>query len=460
MIEKILRFCVAFFLGLCLLIPLVVYVLTPFPFILAKVVFFRVFCSLAFFCWFVLALRDWRRYGVRLNSVLVCLVCLIVCFFVSSFGDSFSRSFFGSLERGESLLGYLYYLCFFVVLSSFLRSFGEFKYLFHIAAFSASLFSLSVVFDYFGLLGFGGVIRSLDHASGLAGNSCFVSAVSLFGLFSCLFLMFVERSRFIPFIGIAVNFASLIFCFSRGGWFGFACGFAFFFFTLVFSKGFNYSLRVWLLSMFAVFIFGFFVVLIPFGKDDHFEGLRETSLFQRYLQAFQGDKSRTFVWSMALESIWDNKWRGSGFYSFETVYSRYFKKEYQPILTPAVPYDLPHNKFLEVMADSGGIAGVFYLGLFFLALFYLKKFQPLPYFFPVFGGWLVAYFVQNLFLFDTINSQLFFFFGLALISSLKYTAPIDMLTHGRVSTIIRVWNTQKKKGTSAMYAKRSGTRAG
>ena len=110
-------------------------------------------------------------------------------------------------------------------------------------------------------------------------------------------------------------------------------------------------------------------------------------------------------------------------YPFEKFYDRDF---YQSAVTSGTSSEhdiaFPHNKLIEIASSSGLFALLLYLLIFgYLAVTLYRRYQKSEDFENlIYLGLFSAYFINNLFLFDSITSIFYFFTFLALLSSIIY----------------------------------------
>ncbi len=142
-------------------------------------------------------------------------------------------------------------------------------------------------------------------------------------------------------------------------------------------------------------------------------------------------ETRLWAWQIALQGIKEHPLLGSGIGSYEAVFSKYYNPGFLKHSFSETVWDKPHNWFLEIAGSAGIVGLAAYLGIYAAALWYVLK-KPSFIFSDatdseksiqtraasiIFTGVLVAYGVQQIFLFETNNSLLLFFFLLAAISS-------------------------------------------
>jgi tetratricopeptide (TPR) repeat protein len=131
-------------------------------------------------------------------------------------------------------------------------------------------------------------------------------------------------------------------------------------------------------------------------------------------------KARLAQWQMALKGFKDQPVLGTGPENYYVVSNKYFNPEIYKY--DASWFDKPHNALLESLITTGILGLLSYLSIIVSAFWMLwRSFRQgilrLPEFTILLGG-LVAYEVQNFFVFDTISASLMFFVFLGVIGCL------------------------------------------
>jgi tetratricopeptide (TPR) repeat protein len=125
---------------------------------------------------------------------------------------------------------------------------------------------------------------------------------------------------------------------------------------------------------------------------------------------------------------WDTAWKGFearpltgwGWGNYEAIFSTYYNPHFLKFSFTETVWDKPHNWFLEIMDSSGIVGFALYVGILVVALVYSFKLVQRNALSPLAGlvliGTIIAYVVQNIFLFEITNTLLPFFLLLAFIS--------------------------------------------
>jgi len=107
-----------------------------------------------------------------------------------------------------------------------------------------------------------------------------------------------------------------------------------------------------------------------------------------------------------------------GLENFAIIFDKYFSPSFYTFTPTQTYFDRPHNVVFEHLSTVGMLGLLSYLLIFGATLFYLVKSLKKGFLshllFSGFVSLLVAYFIQNLFVFDSLNSYLPFFLVLGL----------------------------------------------
>jgi O-antigen ligase len=433
---RILR-AVKILLGLCLLAPLLMSSSILFPYTAPKVFIFRILVEIAAVFYFYLALKhpEFRPKKTALN--LAVLVFLAVYFLASFLGADFYLSFWGNLERGIGFWGLLHFAVFFLMLTSVFQNQKDWQNLLRVSiGASALVASLAIGQHFFGL---GDLLPQVGRVYSTIGNASFLATYLVFNIFFAgylAFLSFHEVRRNSKLLSVVycllliVNSFALFLTGTRGALLGLLSGFIVFLLLLFFgsflnkdNKKFN-VLRRWSL-VFLILIFIFVVLIFSFRHTSFVQNnsilarLTATSLSGATVQ------SRLILWQSAWQAWQTKPILGFGLENFEVAVAPYLSPKIADY--EAFSLDRAHNFIFDYGVTGGGFGFLAYLCLFVAAGFYLtKRARENFYFSSIFGSLLVAYLVQNFFVFDTFISYLMLFFSLAFISNLL-TSQVERL---------------------------------
>lgn len=409
---------------IALFAPLVVHPAFFFPFVVPKSVFFWIFTEIIFAAWLLLAVSN-KQFRPRWNAISIALGSFLLVTVVTSFtGINLERSFWSTLERMAGTINWIHLAMFFLVVASTFRDASHWKKLLSASFIAAAIVSLIFLFQKIGIS-----IIPFDTKDGSTiGNSSFMSAYLLFNIFFGMWLFYKERvlqKQALYGIGIALLILSVFFSTAHGAFLSMFGGFLIFFLAwLFFAKKVKFA-RAIAISIFAAGIL--------FGSIVSWGTLTQNKAIIDNLPGFFSSASigaRKVVWNMAWQGAKERPILGWGPENFNAVFTKYFN--------PCLPldkcggevwFDRTHNVILDNLIHSGIIGLMAYLSIFVSALFMLwrKIFrEPQNWFLPsALTVALLAYFVQNLLVFDMLNTYIMFFFTLAFAGSAAYFKDVE-----------------------------------
>ncbi len=146
-------------------------------------------------------------------------------------------------------------------------------------------------------------------------------------------------------------------------------------------------------------------------------GLKRVANFSLQEESISG---RLITWQLSWDAFKEKPIFGWGFENFRIPFDRHYDPRLLANDMKGTYWDKPHNIILEYLTTTGVVGLLAYLGIFVAVLYVLiknKKNSANFYEFPLIFALLISYFVQNLFIFDTISAYLMFFLILAFIDS-------------------------------------------
>ena len=417
-LEGIPRLCfyiIRFGVYLALFAPILVSGKFFFPFVGPKSLYFMALAEIIFFAWLILIIFS-PQYRPKINLVLIALLAFLIILIISTiFGADPSRSFWSKYERMTGLLMWFHLVVFFLVISSVFKKPEEWLKIFLVSISVAIIISLISLVVWAGgdIMGF----KNSSRGGATIGNSSFMGTYLLFNIFLALWLffnfsigikIFSGFAIFIMFLATYLNDARAATLSILGGFFLIFCLF------LIFKSQRKY-LKISGLILLGTSIFIFLILFYLLFQSDSF-------VQKKFIQL--ATKARLVVWQAAWKSILEKPWLGWGPENFDFGFAKHFNPcMFLPECGEEVWFDRAHNIVLDTLYSVGIIGFLAYLFIF-ISVFYLtwrKYFKSSLDFWTasIFSISLIAYFVQNLTVFDMINSYLMFFLFLGLVGSLE-----------------------------------------
>lgn len=177
---------------------------------------------------------------------------------------------------------------------------------------------------------------------------------------------------------------------------------------LLFSKYVNKKIKYFIISgLIVVILFASSIFML---QDSGF--VQNNNTLRRVADISVSDtttETRLLTWQLSLKAWQEKPILGWGQENFYRVFNQYFPNQIFKGGASRVWFDRPHNVFLQQLVEGGILGLLAYLSIFSFALLnlwrhYRKTHNPVT--ISVFGGLLIAYLVQNFFVFDSINSYI------------------------------------------------------
>jgi tetratricopeptide (TPR) repeat protein len=254
------------------------------------------------------------------------------------------------------------------------------------------------------------------------GNAGVLAAYLIFGLFFSAYLALTEKKinwRWIFGASAAVHLIAVILTGTRGAYLGVAAGFLFAGAIIVYNLKSNKKIikSAAIAAIALVLIYGGLFL----SRDQDWV---KSNLYLNRLTAFSLSdvtvKTRIMSWRWGLAGFRDKPIIGYGLEQFAIPYNKYFQAEYYNYAAGDTYFDRAHNIVVELLATTGivGLASYFLLlATVFYCLIKIYKNKNDYVFSAVFGGLIIAYFIQNLLIFDLLPALLGFMVLLAVVNN-------------------------------------------
>ena len=376
-----------------------------FPFITGKNFSFRIITEVMTALWLILMLFD-ARYKPKKSWVLAMLAIFVGVVALSSiFGENFYRSFWSNYERMEGLVTYLHLFAYFLILAGAMKTEKVWNWLFHTSLFASAIIAFYGVFQLFGIL----QTHQGSRLDATLGNASYLAVYMVFHIFLAMALFYRAKDfrKWIYLFVIILESFVLYHTATRGAILGIIGGLLISW-ILIAALSSNKKTRlahISLLAGMAVIIGGFL-----FLKNADF--VKNSQVLTRFagISLTEGTtESRLTIWKMSWRGFKEKPIFGWGQENFNLVFNKY----YEPILYKQEPwFDRAHNVFFDRLTTNGIFGLLSYLGLLGAALYYLwanrKKTGLSVEDSAMFGSMFLAYFFNNLFVFDNLISLILF----------------------------------------------------
>jgi len=394
-----------------------------FPYITGRNFGFRILVEVALALWIGLMVLD-KSYRPRRSLLLwVLIIFTAIVGLADLFGVNPYHSFWSSYERMEGYLMIVHLLAYFLILTSVFRTKKDWFILGNIFVIAGVLVGGYGVLQ---ILGIKEAIQGGDvRIDGTIGNPTYLAVYLLLVLALTAILFFNARKRWLKYCyGAVILFSFLIIYFtaSRGVALALLIGMPLFLVLyLIFFRGVNGAERVYKKIALAILAA---LILLPIGfwlvKDARF--IEESNVLSRFASISFDEttiRSRFTIWNMSWQGVKDRPLLGWGQENYIHVFSKYFN----PRLYDQEPwFDRAHNIVFDWLVNAGLLGFIAYLSIFVAFYLSLKEILKRNVILKKEGLILlvlpIAYFIQNIFVFDNFNTYVLFFAILGYVSFL------------------------------------------
>lgn len=388
-----------------------------FPFITGKAFAFRILIEVLGGIWLLLAISD-KRFRPRFSWILVAVLTFIsVITAADIFGVNLHRSFWSGFERMDGLINLLHFLVYFLIAGTLLTT----KKIWD--RFLNTTIGVSVVLSLLGLAQLAGMMKINTDAGRLdstIGNAAYFGVYLLLHIFLTIFMLVRwqgnPKGRYIYGAIALLHTIILYLTATRSAMLGLLGGIFVATVLIAVLERNNKILR----KVAIATILGILILIGGFILVRNQPFIQQSPILSRFAAiSLSGakDQARYYLWSMAIEGFKERPILGWGQENFKLV----FFKNYHPALyNDEIIFDRPHNVVLEWLIAGGVLGALSYLSLFGVSLYYLwfsKKDNWSIVEKSILTGFLAGYFINGLFLFDSLTSYLIFFGFLAYIHS-------------------------------------------
>ncbi|MFY9463308.1 MAG: O-antigen ligase family protein [Candidatus Sungiibacteriota bacterium] len=429
--EQVLGWIVKIGLWLIPLLPLYISSSMLFPYITGKNFTFRIIVEIIFAAWIGLAILK-AEYRPRLTPLFKIITIFVgIVFLADLLSPNPYRSFFSNYERMEGfmMIGHLY--LYFVMLVSMFRTRRDWLVFFHVSL-AASIGAL-----YYGLLQRLGLRQSIQGAfrvDSTIGNPSYFAAYLLFHVWLLAILAYQYRRVWwrVALYGalLLAELVMIYFTATRGVVLALAAvaiplaAALVIFWHWVFAPKRQEKHQEWSGGRVAAAVILVFTVTVPliFWSIRSSDVIQENQALRRltnYSLQEGSIQNRVMIWGMSLKAVAERPLLGWGQENYYLVFQKYFN----PGLYAAEPwFDRSHNAALDWAVHTGLLGLAAYLGIFAVAMREIiramKRERAIFFEGLLLIGLFATYFLQNLFVFDNLNSYILFFAFLAYVQQI------------------------------------------
>lgn len=363
-----------------------------------------------------------KRYRPKKSLILISFSIFTALYIVTGLaGVNIYNSFWGSLERMGGIFSFVHFWVYFLILVSIIKKELDWNKILKVSVFVGFL---SILFAYGQRFIRGSFFVGWQHGErviGTIGNPALFGGYLLFVLYlAILFLFKKDISKLqkwffaiVILLGVPILMQTAV----RGAIIAF-WGSLFLMALFMVFRSENPKLKKYLLAAIAVFIV--VVAIIGFSRNQNW--VKQNSVLSRISDISINTstiQTRLWSWSSGIKGWLEGPILGWGPENFMYLHMKYFNPKHFTGMGAETIWDRAHNMPLEILSTMGILGFLSYLSIFFFLFYFLvkklKEGKITRNIFSVLTAMIIAYFVQNLFIFDTMANYLMFFLVLAYI---------------------------------------------
>ena len=398
--------------GIFLALPMVFFVFSGwlFPFITSKQIPFNILMELLLPIWLVFIWKfpsyrpqkSWLTWGL-LAYIIASALSLVV-------SSDPALSFWGDAERMLGIFHLFHFFIFYLILISTFRKPKDWDYLLAASVAVATIVSL---------------IGLMKTPYSTIGNTAYVSGYLIFNLYFAALLFYRYRRakhRFWLLFPALMMLAEFVQMKTSGAIIGLGVSvLAILFFAGVLSKNKKARTLSWSALVLAVL-----AIILVFSQQE--AAWFQNSFLRNLTPQKNTFQTRLVSWEAAAKDFPNHPWLGVGFGNFAMVFDKYFDARFYNYSRGETYFDRAHNNLIDIASTTGLVGLVSYLSIFVALAYYLIKLQrrrPDDWTPLILAGLIIAYFVQNLAIFDSFVTYIGLMIVLAYVYYLSSSSKED-----------------------------------
>ncbi len=427
-LEKILKWVIRIGIVAILFLPLFVYRPVLYPYIFSKILVFQIIVEIIFVAWLFLMIYCGKKYKPNFKNPLTLVLTIFMGFLIlTSFtGIDIGKSFFSTQERMTGVITIIHFYIWFLILSTLFKEKKDWT------LFLWSTLSCSFLLGLYGLgqkMGLSFLLKDgAKRMSATLGNPDFLGVYSLMHIFLAGVLVSWLRKKIWKILSTLLLIFNLVILFltaTRGAIVAFGISIFVFLLFLIFRKKTKKFLKILLL----IFLLSTIVISIFLYTNRKEDWMQKAPLIIRRLVAITptSNQSRLRSWNIGLKGFKERPVFGWGTGNYNVVFNKHYDPWYLTKGEQATWFDQTHNQIIDLLALTGILGTLSYLVIFFVLFRLLRKRyvntanQRISILLLI--CMFLAYFIQNLFVFDTPASLIVFYFSLSLVYFLTSVQP-------------------------------------
>ncbi len=376
-----------------------------FPFISSKQIAFNVLTEILFVFWlaFIVKFPQWNPFGkfagqktknLVTYGLLSFFVALIISLFISV---DFNLSMWGDVERMLGVFHILHFGILYLIIITVFRDRNDWRLLIGAALASA----------------IGVAMLGTNDSKSTIGNNAYTAALMMFASWFVFILAVLSHqakrkdnlTKWLYLLPLPLLLFVLKKTDTSGAFVGTALGFMVFVFLFgITNKTKKIRLAAW--AVLAIVV-GFFAVYYANINNPSFPKISILDSISIQKNTFQ---TRLISWRGAWEDFKNHPILGVGHGNYAIIFDKYFDPKFYDYSRGETYFDRAHNNLVDIASTTGLVGLLTYLSIFvFVAVYLIKAFRRGRIGGVEFALWsslYVAYFVQNLVVFDSFVTYL------------------------------------------------------
>ncbi len=466
------RLIIKLLLFLTALTPLIVISKLPFPFVLGKTLFFRSIIEIALILFLVYLFFNFKHSNIptfkHLNFLYIFLSLFLISLIISTiFAVNPYRAFWGELERGEGLFGFLHFFAFLIMAVAIFEK-KDWLNFFKFSLGVGFILIFYAFLQYFNIRNFPFLFISGGRPFSFIGNPAFL-ATHMFFLMIFSGAVFFENFnktyklinlqtyklffwKYFSTVMIILSALTIFITATRGAILGLGAGILFLLIYFAFKKkkplintdsnkqisvNQRQSASISVSQIISIILLSLIIIF-----SATFWSTRDAEIWQkipgvnRLAQTVTSGKVdastqfRLMTWQLSWEAFKEKPIFGWGTESFLIAYQKHYNPDYA--IYGESWLDRAHNKIFDVLVMQGIFGVLAYLGIFIVMVYKLLSYASFKFESSnnenlqtyklanlFIAAALIGYFVQNLFVMDQIISDFTFFATVGFIISIS-----------------------------------------
>ncbi|MBU0636983.1 O-antigen ligase family protein [Patescibacteria group bacterium] len=370
-----------------------------FPYITSKQLCFNILIEILAIFWLAFIIK-YPQARPKKSLISLGLVFFFSAILISSvFGVDFNLSFWGDVERMLGLFHLLHFFVFYLIIITVFRTAKDWHNLFIASIAAAVMVCFYSIFE-------------VAHST--IGNTAYVSGYAIFNIFFALILFFKRYEKKSKRIGWIISALYLVAAFimllvmkethTRGAYVGLGISFILFFILYSFYSS-SKKIKIYSLTAIAIGIIAI-VMTFSFSQSNF---VKNNSVLSRITQISSNTvtfQTRLISWKTAIKDFHNHPVLGTGYGNFAITFDKYFDPKFYNHTTSETYFDRAHNNLVDITSTAGLLGLLSYLSIFVAVFYYLFKNKKQNKIssneFILLICLFVAYFIQNLAVFDSL----------------------------------------------------------